>query len=111
MTFVEAMKALERGEKIRIPHWDCDAYIRLNYNSFIVDEAFRTYALPARAFKQQWELYTEPKPKKEVWQWRYKVKESGYWYSADLLLTEEEASKRWKTLKYEKHAGPFEVDE
>ena len=60
-----------------------------------------------------WSIYEESKTKKQVWQWRYWDKQ-GTIRIDDILQTEEDMKvnayyKRWS--KYEKHAGPFEVEE
>jgi hypothetical protein len=58
-----------------------------------------------------WSIYEEPKPKKQVWQWRY-LFQNGHWYADRELLTEEEAAEEFEQHKaYEKHAGPFYVDQ
>lgn len=53
-----------------------------------------------------------PKPKvkikKEVWQWRYKGSNGKFWMLIPDLMTDEPIN---KSVQWEKHAGPFFVDE
>jgi hypothetical protein len=59
----------------------------------------------------KWFLYEEPKPKYQVWQWRHQRKVGGLWGLDNLLLTEQDAALEYQNeARYEKHAGPFEVE-
>ena len=104
----EAMQALLDGKKITteelLPH---KAYIYLN-DSTIVDSSGLLTVIGA----EDYFLYEEPKPKKQVWQWRVKPYNSPItWSVCSDLFTEEGAKEAFNSLRYEKHAGPFEVEE
>ena len=61
---------------------------------------------------EDWLLYEGPKPKKQVWQWRFKRNKEARWIIHGLMLTEEDAKEVYSSdHKYEKHAGPFEVED
>ena len=61
--------------------------------------------------------FPEPKKKKHVWQWRYFEEDTNRLAVCSYLMTEDEAKHhfswqhRGNNRPYEKHAGPFEVDE
>jgi hypothetical protein len=57
-----------------------------------------------------WSIYEEPKPKKQVWEWRYR-KAGKEWYVDGILCDEIRASVLFDNFEYEKHAGPFEVED
>jgi hypothetical protein len=57
---------------------------------------------------ENWSIYEEPKPKKQVWEWRYR-KAGKEWYVDGILCDEIRASVLFDNFEYEKHAGPFEV--
>lgn len=64
---------------------------------------------------EDWEVETEPKKMKTVWQWRFKWNTLPNWGVDSELLTEHEACEMVKKHSHlsrcEKHAGPFEVEE
>ena len=132
MTFSEAMKALESGEKVRCVTWiDKDEYLLLllNPDEFICGEnilpksiaAFNTvrgnYKNVTYSYLNtavDWEIYKGPKTKKEVWQWRYKEYEDSEWAVHGSLMCELIAKNLFNSphiIKYEIHAGPFELEE
>lgn len=77
-----------------------DGFLKLNgnvgYTSYHFDKP------------EYWKIYEEPKKKKTVWQWRVRQGVSG-WRVSEFLYTESEV--REYVGAWEKHAGPFEVEE
>lgn len=66
----------------------------------------------ARSFEECSD-FPQPKKKKQVWQWRYRGPADKFW-GINLDLYDEEAANKIFTgyfPSFEKHAGPFEVDE
>jgi hypothetical protein len=62
--------------------------------------------------------FPKPKKKKQVWMWRYRYNHirGKAWGIASDLMTETEAERRFRAenhndLPYEKHLGPYEVEE
>lgn len=48
----------------------------------------------------------------QVWQWRVKLHENSGWAVRSQLMNEQRAAKLYANFaQYEKHAGPFEVEE
>ena len=66
-----------------------------------------------RYFKGETEFTViEPKSKtKIVKEWMYLLNESGMWYIANILITDEEAKKHFEMLKYKPTGREFEVPE
>ena len=104
-TQAEIFQALLEGKKII--HIDDSRYIKL------IDGQMRNEdgdVQEIRIIPEEWSIYGEPKTKKQVWQWRYFS--NNEWVVSLALRTEESAQQYFSIYcKYEKHAGPFEVDE
>lgn len=65
---------------------------------------------PKRIISNDWDL--EPKKIKWVWQWRWRRKVDDLWSVNVTLMTEGLAERHFEEMAtYEKHAGPFEVEE
>lgn len=66
---------------------------------------------------QQCSDFPQPKPKKVVWQWRFRYGHATGFGVSDMLMDREEADaffqKKQQTgvkIKWEIHAGPFEIE-
>lgn len=108
ITQAEIFQALLNGKLIT--NGDSNQPIRLN------DEGMLTYRdVPGVSliidYPSDWSIYEEPKPKKQVWQWRFKGKDESWWGISSSLMDENEVKKCFGHIKYEKHAGPFEVED
>lgn len=106
MKFWEAMKALEEGCKVKHEGHKPGKYFHIKNNDICDNENAHISFGPAIISFKNWEIYEEPKVKKEVWQWRKKLS-GGKWCVLDILETKEEMTHSG----YEIHAGPFEVEE
>ena len=106
MTFWQAMKALEEGTRVRKTCWNSHEYICIDDKNVIVNQKGEDYITLCYRGKYTWELYQEPKTKKQVWQWRFWSSVSGGW-----KVHSELSEKGPDAYKIEKHAGPFEVEE
>ena len=108
LSFIEAMQALERGERVHVLGDLEDEYCELK-NRTLVNSQGASIEFGSDMFDYKFEIYKEPKPKKEVWQWRIKPKHSRYWYVLSDLMPEDDVSDQYRGYNIEKHAGPFEV--
>jgi len=106
-TQAEIFQALLDGKKLM--YIGVSKYYVHFKNGTIVD-ATGDYMPYNFASPKDWSIYEEPKPKKQVWQWRF-IDRDKYLRVSELLLTEDEAACEFGDLKYEKHAGPFEVED
>lgn len=68
MNFFEAVKALDRGQKIRDKDWADNDYIFKDSNGKIIDEEGNTYSIHSD-IDYDWEIY-KLKPRPNTW---YKV--------------------------------------
>jgi hypothetical protein len=106
-TQAEIYQALLDGKKIRESSWTTE-YVYLKNGVLVCQEDYRmTYGF---ADCSKWSIYEEPKPKKQVWQWRYKDEYATHYHLSGYLMTEEDAAFTFSRGRYEKHAGPFEVE-
>jgi hypothetical protein len=103
----EAMQALLDGKKIRGINWPEDHVVELDEYGFLRD---RLGHFLNKELIESFEIYEQPKPKKEVWQWRFRDGVLQNWNVDHELRTESEAASVYK-VDHEKHAGPFEVSE
>jgi hypothetical protein len=115
MTFktqAEIYQALLDGKKI-MGKYISFKYVWLSEGNLVTEH--KQYVRYAFENPQDWSIYEEPKPKKQVWQWRFLRPETNEskkpnWEVHPVLHTEESISKLLAGFKYEKHAGPFEVE-
>jgi hypothetical protein len=109
MKFWEAMKALEEGEKVQEVGAGPNSYLQI-LNGRLKNSRGDEVSLDMGYVlgRVVWQIYEEPKPKKQVYQWRYKS--FGRWILSLNLRTKTEAATRF-SQEYEIHAGPFEVVE
>lgn len=111
MTSKEFMEHALAGKKLRHNTWIGSRHIYLDLQ---ICKFFEKSSLFYPTIDDNWELYEEPKKKKQVWQWRSITESSKEWVVYTRLLTEDEAERVFKNKfgnRYEKHAGPFEVDD
>lgn len=103
-TQAEIYQALLDGLKLRMTSWISNDYVYLQRGTLVSREGYKlTYGFSDFS---NWELYEEPKKKKQVWQWRQYVGRS--LRISEFLYTSDEV--RNFSGKWEVHAGPFEVD-
>lgn len=110
MTTREVLQALLDGKKVRRRSWSAENYIHLVDNDLVYD--IGELVITVDFSDGNWEVYVEPKPKKTVWQWRYKSGSSKRWRINLVLLTEAEAAETFKDdLGYEKMGSAIEVND
>jgi len=109
-TQAEIFEALLHGKKIRHKNWYDEMYFVLK-NGNLINRLGHTNVLAVFDNPQHWSIYEEPKPKKQVWQWRWFHTVNHKWTVDCDLMNQNEAEKRLGKFKFEKHAGPFEVEE
>lgn len=110
MNTKEAMQALIDGKKVRPAPWAIHHYIILNKGK-IVNQIDIPCAFSINDH-DDFELYEEPKKQVEVWLWRYKYASTSDWRIDVRLLSEEDAAKQFLVYdQYERHAGPWMVEE
>lgn len=109
MTTREAMQALLDGKKLTTEVLMRD-YISMSDDGYIYNSDGVLYEL--KGTLESYVIYEEPKPTKQVWQWRYFYGDlqKKVWIVDPELLSEGEVLLRYEGYKREKHAGPFEVE-
>ena len=108
-TQAEIFQALLDGKKIRQKTYRGGTYIMMGSTNLVSEsltEVSESFNEP-----RNWSIYEEPKPKKQVWQWRHKHPGIANWELYHCLVTEEQARSMFHNELYEKHAGPFEVED
>ena len=110
----EAMKALVDGKKLTKSDWGREEFVELDNQGDLVFEDGDQHSLNTEN-DDFYTVYRPPEKTIKVWQWRIKIKENPkllyQWKVASNLRTEEQAAKYYHDKKYEKHAGPFEVEQ
>lgn len=108
-TQAEIYQALLGGKKITSCLFKTIKYFHLK-NGSLIDNMNRI-SVESFSSPEDWYVYEEPKPKEQVWQWRYQPKAGRLWYVNNSLLSEQNAELEFQNVaRYEKHAGPFEVE-
>jgi hypothetical protein len=110
MTFIEALKYMSEGKKIRSKYWlEKKYYFELNGEGRLVDQDGRRVLDFGSLTKNDWEIFEEKPKTKQVWLWAYRYKYDDPWMIYDELRAEFETnSSGYEKIKI---AGPFEVPE
>lgn len=110
-TQAEIYQALLDGKKITGVLLENIQYLHLN-DGFLKSNEGNAYTMYHFDKPENWSIYEEPKGKKQVWQWRHKNFTGTFWNVDAELMTERDAKRIYAAMfRYEKHAGPFEVEE
>lgn len=79
MNFLEAMKALTEGKKIRMKTWVKGYFIVLDSSKAIVGCLGGFAFIESYSVKEEWEIYEEPKTLKQEYEELYnRIGEPGY---------------------------------
>ena len=104
----EAMQALLDGKKVRWDSAQYSTYVFLTDRG-IVDNRGQCSTPHFDSVINKFYIYEEPKPKKKVWQWRFKKYQG--WQIDHYLYDEAEAKIAYEQFEqFEKHGEAIEVD-
>jgi len=98
MNFIEAMKNMLEGKKVRQRTWGKNQYIFIKDNQLTDEENYK-FGQFNFILDEEFELYQESQEsQEELFQWVYR-QVTDRWYLSSYLMTEAEAAKQFKDIK------------